>query len=56
MFLDRCDICHKPKKCKGYEGKVLCEECISKLDIKPKIEVKNEVKSNKKDITIFDYL
>lgn len=55
IFLDRCDICHKPKKCKGYEGRVLCDECISKLDDKPKIEEKKEIKKYK-ETTIFDYL
>lgn len=31
LFLDRCDLCHKPKKCRGYDNYILCDECIKKL-------------------------
>lgn len=30
-FKDRCDDCHQMKICKGYLGRVLCEECIQNL-------------------------
>ena len=29
-FKDACDNCGKFNYCKGYKGKVLCEECIKK--------------------------
>lgn len=28
IFKDRCDGCHQMKVCRGYFGRVLCEECI----------------------------
>lgn len=30
QFKDACDLCNKMDYCKGYEGKVLCQECIAK--------------------------
>ena len=29
-FKDACDECGKFEYCKGYNGKVLCHECIAK--------------------------
>lgn len=55
MFLDRCDICHKPKKCKGHEGMVLCDECISKLK---ENDTSCDLKKIKtvKEYTIYDFI
>lgn len=30
QFKDACDGCGKMDYCKGYNGKVLCPECIKK--------------------------
>lgn len=38
-FKDACDNCGKFNYCKGYKGRVLCEECIKK-------EEKNSGKDN----------
>lgn len=56
MFLDRCDLCHKPKKCKGYENYILCDECIEKLkkDDGFLIYIKNA--DRKEQMTLDDYL
>ena len=59
IFLDRCDICHKPKKCRGYNGKVICEECINDIENTvdgnhlKKIEVN---KTKKGQISIYDLM
>ena len=31
-FKDACDECGKFDYCKGYNGKVLCPECIAKQE------------------------
>lgn len=31
-FKDACDECGKMAVCKGFQGKVLCPECISKKE------------------------
>lgn len=31
-FKDACDECKKMAVCKGYNGKVLCPECIAKQE------------------------
>lgn len=54
MFVDRCDICHKPKKCQGYKGMVMCDECISKL--KDNANSKAEKLKAVKELTIYDFL
>ena len=28
-FKDKCDGCNQMKVCRGYEGKVLCDDCIN---------------------------
>lgn len=33
-FKDKCDLCGNWNYCKGYDNKVLCPNCINKLDIK----------------------
>ena len=43
-FKDSCDNCNQMKFCRGYTGKLLCEECIKLLEQSP-IEIigdKNE--------------
>lgn len=62
MFKDQCDICNKFNYCKGFDGLVLCEKCISKS----KLEFNNKPKKDKiKDseiiiikgqTSIYDYL
>ena len=47
-YIDRCDICHQPKHCRGYEDKILCENCIEKMK-------NNNKKELKKDLTLFDF-
>lgn len=42
-FKDQCECCCKYKKCGGYNGKLLCDEC-------KRIYVKSEVSKNKKII------
>lgn len=55
-FLDRCEICHQPRICKGYKGLVLCDDCISNYEhIKETNETKDSIK-DKKEITIFDFI
>lgn len=31
-FKDRCDKCNEFHHCKGYNGKVLCQKCIKKMN------------------------
>lgn len=62
MFLDRCDICHKPKVCRGYKDKILCDDCIKSLKGTNEEKKENvENKENKKIVhiqktTIFDFI
>lgn len=58
MFLDRCDICHKPKKCRGYKDMVLCDECIEMLknNNESKVVVNKEDNKIQKELTIYDFL
>ena len=59
MFLDRCDICHLPKKCRGYNGMILCEDCIEslKVNVDEQEDKDNQVYQNdSKEMTIFDFL
>lgn len=45
-FKDKCDSCGKFDYLKGFAGRCLCKNCISK---------KSKLK-NKKQMTIFDFL
>ena len=61
MFLDRCDICHQPKKCRGYENMIVCDECASKIKNNENELKKQEIETVKeinkyKETTIFDFL
>jgi len=59
MFLDRCDICHKAKKCRGYEDMVVCDECIEKIKSNEnELNIKETDKeiNRYKETTIFDFL
>lgn len=54
MFLDRCDICHKPRRCRGYLNMILCDECLDKekqnyIDIKA-------IDHKQKQMTLDDFL
>ena len=54
-FVDRCDICHKPRHCHGYKSMVLCEECIGSS--KNSLETqKNNKKQEVKELTIFNFI
>lgn len=33
-YKDKCDCCNKFNYCRGYNDKVLCEECIKKEEYK----------------------
>lgn len=35
IFKDKCDGCNQMKVCKGFNGLVLCDECIEKESAKP---------------------
>lgn len=35
IFKDKCDGCNQMKVCKGFNGLVLCDECIGKESAKP---------------------
>lgn len=35
IFKDKCDGCNQMKVCKGFNGLVLCNECIEKESAKP---------------------
>lgn len=37
QYKDKCDNCQKFDYCKGYNGKILCDDCIKK-------EIENEKK------------
>ena len=41
-YKDECDNCKKFDFCRGYNGRVLCEECIKEGfgDLAPIVEVK----------------
>lgn len=43
-FKDRCECCGKYKKCNGFDGKLMCDECR-------RIYTKNAFSENKKIIT-----
>ena len=30
IYKDKCDCCNTMKVCKGFNGSVLCDECIKK--------------------------
>lgn len=34
IFKDQCDNCKQMKVCRGYKGKVLCDECIDEEQAK----------------------
>ena len=53
QYLDRCDLCNKPKHCRGYKGMVLCDECIGTN----KAQIVYPKKTIEKDtLTIFDFI
>lgn len=54
MFLDRCDICHKPRKCRGYLNMILCDECLAK-EKQSYIDIK-KIDHNQKQMTLDDFL
>lgn len=62
QYKDQCDCCNKFKYCKGYNNKVLCEECIKKIvnnniiEIEVVEEENNQQVSIKDQTTIFDYI
>ena len=59
MFIDRCDICHEPRKCRGYEDMVVCDECIEKIksnENELNIEETDKEINRYKETTIFDFL
>ena len=35
QFKDKCDGCNNMKVCKGFNGLVLCDDCIEKESAKP---------------------
>lgn len=56
-FLDRCDMCHNPRVCRGYDGMLLCEECIEKKKKIIVVDCNNEIKKIKKgQISIYDLM
>lgn len=56
MFLDRCDICHKPRQCRGYLNMILCDECLAKDKEKQSyIDIK-KIDHNQKQMTLDDFL
>lgn len=61
MFLDRCDICHKPKKCKGYNDTIICDDCIEQLKqnneyVRNKITPIEDKTNEDLRTTIFDFI
>lgn len=56
MFLDRCDLCHKAKKCQGYNNYILCEECIANLKKDDGFLIYLNKPKKNKQMSIYDYL
>lgn len=59
MFLDRCDKCHLPKKCRGFNGMILCDDCIESLKDNTDVQEDKDdqvYQNDIKEITIFDFL
>lgn len=57
-YKDKCERCNSFQICKGYNGKVLCSECIEKEKeiIDNKVEDKKGLVDIKGQTNIFDFL
>lgn len=55
-YKDQCDICHSYKYCKGFDKKVLCEECRAKQLNISLDKTRNNKKKHKKQLNIFDLI
>lgn len=54
IFKDKCEICNQFRVCKGYREKVLCNECIEKIETK-KIEYESKKEVLKKKMQMQFY-
>lgn len=60
IFRDKCDCCKSFKVCKGYNGMILCDDCIIKMnenktENKEIKELKN-LKVSYSEMTIYDFI
>lgn len=58
-FRDKCDGCKTFKVCKGFNGMILCDDCMKKMKIYQK-EIKRDLGKTEKTIirntTIYDFM